>query len=140
MAIIDPIEVLWDGQIAVVVDKPAALSTQAPGSAESLETRLRSQFAQRSDYLAFPHRLDRPVGGVILVAFTKKAARLLGEQFMARKVNKDYLALVAGRVEQGRSVWIDYLRKVPNQARVEVVTAIDNTGIDNTGIDNTGIV
>jgi 23S rRNA-/tRNA-specific pseudouridylate synthase len=97
------------------------LPTQAPGTAESLETRLRLQFAQRSDYLAFPHRLDRPVGGLILVALTKKAARLLTEQFMARKVHKDYLAIVAGRVERESSVWIDYLRKIPDQARAEVV-------------------
>ena len=112
---------IWDGEVAVVVDKPAGLSTQAPKAADSLETRLRAQFQDRSDYLAFPHRLDRPVGGVILVAFRKKAARLLGEQFMARKVEKTYVAEVTGRVDPTDLLWRDQLRKIPDQAKVEIV-------------------
>lgn len=124
--IITPIDVLWDGEAVVVVDKPAGLSTQAPGTADSLEIRLRAQFKDRSDYLAFPHRLDRPVGGVILVALRKRAARLLGEQFMARKIKKDYIAQVAGRIVDTEPVWIDHLRKIPDQAKVEIVAESDD--------------
>ncbi len=119
--IFDPIEVLWDGEVAVVVDKPAGLSTQAPPLADSLEQRLRAQLQGRAKYLAFPHRLDRPVGGVILVALRKRAARLLSEQFMARKIEKRYLAQLAGRLLQKEAIWIDHLRKIPDQAKVEIV-------------------
>ena len=73
--ILDSIDVLWDGEISIVVQKPAGLPTQAPAGVESLESVLRLQLADRSDYIAFPHRLDRPVGGVILVALRKRAAR-----------------------------------------------------------------
>jgi 23S rRNA-/tRNA-specific pseudouridylate synthase len=121
----ESIETLWDGEIALAVLKPAGLSTQAPGSADSLELRLRSQLKDRSDYLAFPHRLDRAVGGVILVALRKRAARLLSEQFRGRKVRKSYLARVAGRIDSVRSPWIDALRKVPDQARVEITDPAD---------------
>ncbi len=81
---------------------------------------MRAQLAERTDYIAFPHRLDRPVGGVILVALRKRAARLLSEQFAARKIIKQYLAVVAGRVE-GDEYWNDFLVKLPDQAKAAVV-------------------
>ncbi len=96
-AILGSIDILWDGEIAIAVNKPAGLSTQAPEGADSLESILRKQLADRSEYVAFPHRLDRPVGGVILVALRKRAARLLNEQFAARKVCKEYRAVVSGQ-------------------------------------------
>jgi 23S rRNA-/tRNA-specific pseudouridylate synthase len=114
------INVLWDGGTTVVVDKPAGVATQAPPGSLSLESILRTQFAARSDYLAFPHRLDRPVGGVILVALQKRAARLLNEQFAARRVSKGYLAVVAGRVPTN-TVWTDFLIKLPDQAQAAIV-------------------
>lgn len=123
-----PIDVIWNSDSAAVVSKPAGLSTQAPAPHPSLETVLRAQFASRSSYLAFPHRLDRPVSGLILVAFTKKAARLLGEQFEARRVSKTYLALVQGIVEHDQQPWSDYLRKVDDEARVEVILPSDPVG------------
>ena len=117
--ILDSIELLWDGEIAVAVNKPAGLPTQAPPGVVSLESILRRQFADRGDYLAFPHRLDRPVGGVMVVATRKRAAKLLSEQFAARKVTKQYRAVVRGRVE-GQTRWCDDLTKVPGEARVVV--------------------
>lgn len=125
----EPIEVIWNGESAAVVNKPAGLPTQAPAPHESLETRLRKQFANRSNYLAFPHRIDRPVSGLILVAFTKKAARLLGEQFEARRVSKTYLALVQGIVLADEELWTDYLQKVDDEARVEVVPTNEPPGV-----------
>jgi len=112
------IEVLWDGGVLVAVNKPPGMVTQAPPGIDSLESRLRKQFAQRSDYVALPHRLDRVVAGVILVAFSKKAARLLGEQFAARQIEKEYLAWVEGVVAEIESPWIDWLKKIPDQAQV----------------------
>jgi len=119
------IDVIWSGESAAVVNKPAGLSTQAPAPHSSLETVLRDQFANRSDYLAFPHRLDRPVSGLILVTFSKKAARLLGEQFEARRVNKSYLALVHGVVAEDQQRWSDHLQKIDDEARVVVVSPED---------------
>ena len=83
---------------------------------------LREQFSSRSQYVAFPHRLDRSVSGVLLVALTKKSARLLSEQFASRKIDKEYRAWVSGSVPKTQeSVWVDHLRKVSQEARAEVV-------------------
>jgi len=115
------ISVIWSSDAAAVVLKPAGLATQAPAPHDSLEIRIREQFADRTSYIAFPHRLDRPVSGLILVAFTKRAARLLGEQFEARRIAKTYIALVQGHVSADSQLWTDYLRKIDDEARVEVI-------------------
>ncbi|OUW77395.1 MAG: hypothetical protein CBD74_12285 [Saprospirales bacterium TMED214] len=116
------IKILWDGNAALVVHKPAGIATQAAEGIESLETLLRTQFAERTDYLAFPHRLDRPVSGVLLVATRKRAARLLSEQFASRKVTKTYHAWVMGQVHaQQLGHWVDHMRKITNQSQAEIV-------------------
>ena len=115
-----PIEILHDGESFLAVNKPAGLSTQAPPGGESLESRLRQQLQSRSDYLAFPHRLDRPVSGVILLALTKRAARLLSDQFAIRKIRKTYLAWVDGKFTDDQTRWEDWIRKIPDQPRGEV--------------------
>ena len=117
------IDVLWDGGSLLAVNKPHGLSTQAPKDADSLETRLRAQLHERASYLAFPHRLDRPVSGVILVALTKRAARLLSEQFASRKPEKIYQAIIHGKIEcADDTIWSDWLLKIPDQPQVAVVT------------------
>src|SRR5262249_23122264 len=72
-------------------------------------------------YLGLPHRLDRPVSGVIVLAKTKKGARKISKQFERRKVGKLYWAAVEGFVEPAAGMWTDYLRKIPGEARVEIV-------------------
>ncbi len=121
------IEIIWESKIAIAVNKPAGLSTQNPQGHESLETALIEQLGRQNEYLTFPHRLDRVVSGVTLVALTKKAARLLSDQFSSRKTQKQYLALVEGRFnELGESEmsgseirWDDCIRKIDGQAKAE---------------------
>ena len=44
-------------------------------------------------YLGLPHRLDRPVSGVVVLAKTSKALERINEQFRKKLVNKIYWAL-----------------------------------------------
>jgi 23S rRNA-/tRNA-specific pseudouridylate synthase len=128
------IRVVWRSSLACVVAKPAGLATQSVGDVPSLEWALTQQWKDPSaadtpkrpgSYLAFPHRLDRPVGGVILVALSKRAAGLLGQQFETRKICKAYLAWVEGNLEPASDgadwVWTDRLRKVLGEPRAEIV-------------------
>jgi tRNA pseudouridine32 synthase/23S rRNA pseudouridine746 synthase/23S rRNA pseudouridine1911/1915/1917 synthase len=133
------IRVVWESPQASVVIKPAGIATQAPAGLPSLEFALRGQWfgeeavARTSDpatYLALPHRLDRPVSGLLLVARTKRAARLLGQQFESRKVAKRYLAWVEGiyrpdkdvtAADPSGTVWHDRLRKLEGLPRAEIV-------------------
>ncbi len=115
--------------------KPAGLATQAPREFDSLELRVRQLLAERAAaagssgeiYLGLPHRLDRAVSGVVLLAKTRRAARTLSRQFERRQVRKLYWACVEGIVEPSEGTWIDFVCKVPDQVRGEVV-APDHPG------------
>jgi len=120
------LEILYQDEHCLVVNKPPGLLTQAPPGIDSLEVRVRSYLrtsrpAGETVYLGVPHRLDRPVSGAILFALTRRAAQRLSAQFEQRRIKKLYWACLEGRVEPAEGTWKDFLRKVPDQPRAEIV-------------------
>ena len=119
-------EILYEQGPCLVVVKPPGLLTQAPPGIDSLETRIKSFLKDRENkpgkvYLGVPHRLDRPASGAMVFAKHVRAARRLSEQFERRSVKKVYWGCVEGKVEPAEGTWIDFVRKVPDEARAEVV-------------------
>ncbi|NUQ62622.1 MAG: RluA family pseudouridine synthase [Pirellulales bacterium] len=120
------IELLYESGPCLVVNKPPGLLTQAPPGIDSLETRIK-EFVKRREgkagkvYLGVPHRLDRPASGAMVFARHVRAARRLAEQFEARTIRKIYWACVEGRVAPEKGTWEDFLWKVPEEPRAEVV-------------------
>jgi 23S rRNA pseudouridine1911/1915/1917 synthase len=121
--------ILYEDNHCLAVNKPAPLLTQ--GVAEgivSLESLVKDYLRQKHCktgrvYLGIPHRLDRPVSGVVLFARQTKSAQRLAEQFQKRQVNKVYLAAVEGIVEPAEGVWEDWLVKLSGEARAVTATA-----------------
>ena len=62
-------------------------------------------------YLGLVHRLDRPVGGVMVFAKTSKAASRLSDQVRQKAFKKEYLAVVDGKIEDKVGTLEDYLYK-----------------------------
>jgi len=127
------VEILYEQGPCVVVNKPSGVLTQAPPGIDSMEVRVK-KFLKRRDgktgntYLGVPHRLDRPVSGAMVFARHVRATRRLAEQFEGRLVTKRYWACVEGTPPQREGVWRDFLRKVPGEARAEVVGDEDAEG------------
>src|SRR3954469_14508190 len=128
----DPLVVLFEDNHCLAVAKPAPLLTQGPPGVPSLEAMAKAYLRERYGkpgrvYLGVPHRLDRPVSGVVVFARNTKAAQRLAEQFRERQVRKVYWALVerdaAGFPPPEEGLWEDWLLKVREEARTEVVTA-----------------
>jgi 23S rRNA pseudouridine1911/1915/1917 synthase len=125
------LDVLYEDNHCLAVAKPAALLTQGvPPGIPTLESLARDYLKHKYHkpgrvYLGIPHRLDRPVSGVVLFAKSSKAAARLAEQFAGRKVGKVYWALVerdpAGEAPPGEGDWEDWLLKHPEEARSERV-------------------
>ena len=121
--------ILREGSGVVAILKPVGLATQAPPGIESVEQWLRDRLGRdASGYLGVPHRLDRAVSGVVLMAATPRAARKLSRQFEGREIAKTYLAVVetgaaAKETPPGADAveWRDLLRKIPEEARSEIV-------------------
>ncbi len=121
--------VLYEDNHCLAVLKPSALLTQGvPPGIPTLESQVKAYVKEKYNkagnvYLGIPHRLDRPVSGVVVFARNTKAARRLAEQFQNRTVNKVYWAAVEGDVRPEEGMWEDWLLKIADQARAEVVTA-----------------
>ena len=62
-------------------------------------------------YIGLVHRLDRPVGGLMVFARTSKAASRLSEQVRNKTFKKKYLAVVDGKFDEENGTLIDYLYK-----------------------------
>jgi 23S rRNA pseudouridine1911/1915/1917 synthase len=121
-------DVLFEDHHLIAVNKPAPLMTQAPAGVPSLEamvkTYIKEKYAKPAGvYLGIPHRLDRPVSGVVVFCRNTKAAHRIAEQFQKHSVAKVYWALVEGVVSEYAGEWRDPLRKVADQGRAEIVTA-----------------
>lgn len=120
--------ILFEDHHLIAVNKPAGLATQAPEGIPSLEALVKSYIKEKYNkpagvYLGIPHRLDRPVSGVILFARNTKAAARVAEQFSQHIVTKVYWGWVEGNVSDDAGEWRDYLRKVPDVAKAEIVEA-----------------
>lgn len=110
----------------MVVNKPAGVLTQAPPEIDSMELRLKRFLKVRENkpgkvYLGVPHRLDRPVSGAMVFTKNIRATRRISEQFEFRSVVKKYWAIVEGIPTDDSGEWIDFMRKIPGQAKSEVV-------------------
>ena len=96
-AVLGAIEVVYEDDVLLAVNKPAGLlvhrSAIAADERDFLLERLREQTGAAL-YLA--HRLDRATSGIVLLAKSREIAGELGKQFMARSIEKVYLAVVRG--------------------------------------------
>ncbi|HXG13026.1 MAG TPA: RluA family pseudouridine synthase [Gemmataceae bacterium] len=125
----EPLVVLYEDNHCLAVAKPAPLLTQGvPPGIPTLEAMAKAYLKERyakpgNVYLGIPHRLDRPVSGVVLFARSTKAARRLAEQFQKHQVRKVYWAAVEGDVQPAEGRWEDWLRKLPEEARTERVAS-----------------
>src|SRR6516164_5457571 len=126
------LDVLFEDNHCLAVAKPAPLLTQGvpfdspQGPIPTLEALVKAYLKERyhkagNVYLGIPHRLDRPVSGVVLFARNTKAARRLAEQFQQHQVRKAYWAIVDGEVTPAEGIWEDWLRKHADEARSKPV-------------------
>lgn len=120
------IHLLYDGNPLFGIWKPPGTATQAPAPFPSLETQMKDWLREREQktgnvYLGVPHRLDRPVSGVIVFTRHERAARSVSRQFERRTVKKLYWTVVEGLVSPAEGTWTDHLRKIYGRPQTEVV-------------------
>ncbi len=86
----------------VVVDKPGGLLAvpgRGPDKQDCVESRLRRRFAGMPRQPAV-HRLDMATSGLMVLARTVDAHRNLSQQFAQRDIDKEYIALLDGRLSR----------------------------------------
>ena len=110
------INIIYEDNHLLVVEKMVNIPVQADDSKDlDFLTMLKDYIKKRDNkpgnvYLGLVHRLDRPVGGVMVFAKTSKCASRLSEQVRTRTLKKTYYAVVEGKIEKEGTLK-DYLLK-----------------------------
>ncbi|HEX3099869.1 MAG TPA: RluA family pseudouridine synthase [Patescibacteria group bacterium] len=102
-----PLVTLYNNHGLLILDKPAGLVVH-PGAGfkgDSLAQALLYHFKDihlvgEEGRSGIVHRLDKDTSGVIMVALTQEMYEHLKDAFAERKIKKEYIALVKGKIEQ----------------------------------------
>ena len=108
--------IIYEDNHLLVVEKPINVPVQADKSGDEdlltmLKKYLKEKYNKPGDvYLGLVHRLDRPVGGVMVFAKTSKAASRLSKQVQKHEFKKIYMAVIEGKVSES-GTFKDKLKK-----------------------------
>jgi 23S rRNA pseudouridine1911/1915/1917 synthase len=123
-----PLKILYNNHGLLIIDKPAGMVVH-PGAGfkgETLASALLYQFENihlvgEEHRPGIVHRLDKDTSGIILVARTQAMYEHLKNAFAERKIKKEYLALVMGKVEKPHGLIDLPIGKSPTDFRKQTV-------------------
>lgn len=111
------LNIIYEDNHIIVVEKPVNIPSQGDKTGDIdmltlIKQYLKEKYNKPGEvYLGLVHRLDRPVGGVMVFAKTSKAAARLSEQVRVKDFRKKYLVVVNGKMEEQKGILEDYLLK-----------------------------
>lgn len=123
------INVLFEDNHLLLVEKPINIPVQADRSEDrDLLNVLKENIKVRDEkpgnvYLGLVHRLDRPVGGVMVFAKTSKSASRLSDMLRRHVIERKYVAVVHGTPKNKQGQLVNYLVKDSRKNKVSVVAA-----------------
>ena len=111
------LNVVYEDNHIIVVEKPVNIPSQGDKTGDTdmltlVKAYIKKKYNKPGEvYLGLVHRLDRPVGGVMVFARTSKAAARLSEQVRNKDFKKKYLVIADGKFEKNKGTLEDYLLK-----------------------------
>lgn len=108
--------IIYEDNHIIVLEKPYNIPVQEDSSKDKdminiIKEYLKEKYNKPGNvYLGLVHRLDRPVGGVMVFAKTSKAASRLSDEVRKNNMHKTYLAVVNGKTKQKEKL-VDYISK-----------------------------
>jgi len=115
-----PLNILYEDNHVIVVVKPYNVLSQGDSTGDKSIMDMIKQYIKEkyhkpgNVYLGLVHRLDRPVGGIMVFAKTSKAASRLCKYFNEHTITKKYLAIVHGKLEEKKGEFVDFIDKDKN--------------------------
>ena len=110
-------KVIYEDNHIIVVEKMVNIPSQSDKTGDKdmltiIKEYLKEKYQKPGNvYLGLVHRLDRPVGGVMVFAKTSKAASRLSEEVRNKTFKKEYLVICNGKMEKNKDTLVDYLWK-----------------------------
>lgn len=124
MSSLPSLEILYEDNHQIVVNKPAGILTQPDDTGQdSLDELVKARIKRRDQkpgnvFLGVVHRIDKPVSGVVLLAKTSKALSRLNDSLRQKQANKLYRAVVEGNVTHSDGTLEHYLVHDDYKARI----------------------
>ena len=100
------LNVIYEDNHIIVVEKIPNIPSQSDATRDIDMLTLVKEYVKEkyqkpgNVYIGLVHRLDRPVGGVMVFAKTSKAASRLSNQIREKIFRKEYLAIVDGKIDK----------------------------------------
>lgn len=111
------LKIIYEDNHIIVVEKPVNIPSQGDKTGDiDMLTIIKQYIKEKYNkpgnvYLGLVHRLDRPVGGVMIFAKTSKAAARLSNQVIEKVFKKKYLVIANGKFKNDKGTLQDYLLK-----------------------------
>ena len=118
--VMNKLNVLYEDNHIIVVEKPVNVLSQGDDTGDiSLLDMVKEYVKVKYNkpgnvYIGLVHRLDRPVGGIMVFARTSKAAERLSKMISEHNFSKKYYAIVSGKMEKDSDTLIDNLKRLDN--------------------------
>lgn len=106
--VMEKLNILYEDNHIIVVQKNVNIPSQSDKTGDIDMLSLVKQYIKQkynkpgNVYVGLVHRLDRPVGGIMVFAKTSKSASRLSNQVREKKIEKRYLAVVDGKFFQNK--------------------------------------
>ena len=121
------IKIIFEDNHLLVVEKPVNILSQGDDTNDKDMVNLLKQYVKEkynkpgNVYIGLVHRLDRPVGGIMVFAKTSKAASRLSDQVRTKTFKKTYRAVIHGDMNKKEDTLIEIDLKTgrPHQIRVQ---------------------
>ncbi len=118
------LNVLYEDNHVIVVEKLANILSQGDDTKDVDMLMLVKQYIKAKYhkpgkvYVGLVHRLDRPVGGLMVLAKTSKAAKRLADAMQRGQFKKEYVAVITNKIPKDEDTLIDYLVKDGSNTKV----------------------
>lgn len=101
--------IIYNNNQLLALNKPAGIPVQSDKTGDKSLLDLAEIYCKHPVFLI--HRIDRPVSGLVLFAKNKNALADMTRQMQAKKVHKEYLAIVSPKLKEEKGKLTSYLVK-----------------------------
>jgi 23S rRNA pseudouridine1911/1915/1917 synthase len=103
------IQVLYQDDDLIVIDKPESLLSVATDFEKEMTVHAILKRKFRPKKVCVVHRLDQDTSGVMLFALSERAQQLLKSEFEKHNIERGYVAIVEGHLNESAGSWQSYL-------------------------------
>lgn len=125
------LNIVYEDENIILIDKPEGLIVHPDNQEfrDTLITRIHRYLFEKGEYRpdeensfapSLANRIDRNTGGIVIAAKNAETLRILNEKIKHREIDKFYLCLIHGILEQKQDVLYGYLTKDEDKNLVKV--------------------